>query len=251
MNMQRIAAAALLLVSLPALSQPDDRRASDLPRSPVVTVSASADVAIDPDRAVVRLGVTAEAADAGEAQDQVNTIMAQVIEAVNEVDIPERAVQTEGLTLYPVYRDSRPRPADQEDSGPRITGYQASNIVSIEVARLERIGDVIDAAIGAGANQLQGISFSTSDDAGARADAMRLAVANARLQAESIAEALGMRVDGVREVVAGGYDIRPPRPYYAEQGQRMAMDMASTPVQPGEVEISASVSITYELAPAR
>ena len=62
MNMQRIAAAALLLVSLPALSQPDDRRASDLPRSPVVTVSASADVAIDPDRAVVRLGVTAEAA---------------------------------------------------------------------------------------------------------------------------------------------------------------------------------------------
>lgn len=246
MKLQPFAAAALLLMSLPAFSQAG--RTPDAERGPpVLTVSASADVAIEPDQAVVRLGVTAEAPDAGEAQNQVNTIMAAVIDAVAAVDIPERALRTEGLTLYPVYRDNRPRPND-EDTGPRISGYQASNVISIEVTDLGRIGEVVDAAIRAGANQLQGITFSARRDAGARADAMRLAVEEARLSADALADALGMRIAGVREVVAGGYDVRPPMPFRGEQLR--TMDMASTPVQPGDVEISASVTVTYELAPA-
>src|SRR5690606_25505904 len=125
---------------------------------------------------------------------------------------------------------------------PRIVGYRASNVVSVELDDLEAIGGVIDAGIEAGANQLQGIVFRVRDNAAARADALRRAVDDARGQAEVLAQAMGMRLDGVRQAVAGGGSVAPPMPML-----RMA-EAASTPIQPGEVQVSGNVTITYFLA---
>lgn len=129
---------------------------------------------------------------------------------------------------------------------PRIVGYRASNVVSVEVNELGRVGEIIDAGIGAGANQLQGIFFQLRDDTQARTEAMRLAVQKTRMQAAAIADALEVRLGGVREVVASGVDVRQPQPYI---GARFATaEMAATPVQPGEVSITAGVTVTYEIA---
>jgi len=215
----------------------------DFREPPVLRVSATAEVSVQPDHAVVRLGVLADAADAASAQNQVNETMQRLLDAMRDLDVPEQALRTEDLSLYPVY--SNPRFSDGgEQQEPRIVGYRASNVLSVEVAELARIGAVIDAGIGAGANQLQGITFGARNDAGARAEAMRLAVEEARIQADAVADALGMRITGVREVVVGEYNVRPPIPF-AEQ--RLAADIASTPVQPGQVDITASVSVTYEI----
>jgi uncharacterized protein len=215
---------------------------------PVLTVSATAQVSIQPDQAIVRLGVLAESAEAADAQNGVNDVMQQILAAMRALGLPDRTLRTEELSLYPIYGNQRPVSDRGEPQEPRIVGYRASNVVSVEVAELARIGEVIDAGIGAGANQLQGISFRARNDAGARAEAMRLAVEEARIQADAVAEALGVRIVGVREVVAGGYDVRPPMPY---AGARLATaEMAATPVEPGQVDITAAVTVTYEIGAA-
>lgn len=224
-----------------AWTQPADARPP-----PVIRISASAEVSVSPDRAVVRLGVLGEGADAAAAQGRVNATMAAILDAMRALELPDRALRTSDLSLYPVYADQRARSGD-EPQPPTIVGYRASNVVSVEVAELARIGEVIDAGIEAGANQLQGISFSARNDAGARAQAMRLAIEEARIQADAIAEALGVRITGVREVVAGEYGVRPPMPY-AEA--RFSAEMAATPIQPGQVDITANVAVTYEIDPS-
>jgi uncharacterized protein len=212
-------------------------------RIPTLTVSGSGDVSVDPDRAVVRLGVVAESAEAAAAQDEVNRVMRQVLEAVAQLDVPERAVQTEDLSLTPLYSDFRPRPDQSEPEQPRIIGYRASSVVSVELDDLTKIGGVVDAGIKAGANQLQGISFQLRDSAGARSRALAAAVRDARARAEAIAEAMDVRIDGVSSIVEGDAYQRPPMPL---AGARFDMaEMASTQVRPGQVDLSSSVIVTY------
>jgi uncharacterized protein YggE len=187
--------------------------------------------------------VTAEAPEASAAQSQVNEVMQAILAAVTALNVPERAIRTEQLSLSPVYGDMRPVPNQEQRNEPRIVGYSASNVVSVDLDDIARIGDVIDAGIEAGANQLQGISFHTRDDSAARADALRLAVQDARRQADAMAAALGMRVAGVRELVSGDANVQPPQPYATA---RFALE-AATPIQPGQVEITATVTATFFL----
>jgi len=236
-----VAAAAALWMGWAACAAGQEIGASREP--PVIRVSASAEVSIQPDHAIVRLGVLAQAADASSAQNQVNETMQRVLDRMREIGMPDRTLRTEDLSLYPVYGD-QPYPQRGEPQEPKIVGYRASNVVSVEVGELARIGEVIDAGIEAGANQLQGIVFGARNDAGARAEAMKLAIEEARIQADAIASALGVRITGVREVIAGGYDVRPPMPYVEA---RLARDIAATPVEPGQVDITANVTVTYEI----
>lgn len=215
---------------------------------PTISVTGTSRVAADPDRAVVRFGVTAQAAEAAEAQDRVNRNMQQILQAMRRLDVPERAVRTEELWLTPLYDDARPwpgRPSDEEPREPRILGYRAGNVVSVELEDLARIGDVIDAGVEAGANQLQGVRFRLEDATAARSEAMRRAVQEARAQADAIADAMGMRVSGVVRVQAGGYDVRPPTPFAAARMD--VAEMAATPIQQGQVDVSANVTVVYRL----
>jgi uncharacterized protein YggE len=228
------------LLGAAALAQPPP---SERLPGPTVTATGSAQVAVEPDRAVVRLGVMAEAPEAAAAQSQVNATMQAILRAITSLGVAERAIRTEGLSLSPVYGDLRPVPNQQGEREPRIVGYSASNVVTVALDDLEKIGPVVDGAIEAGANQLQGISFEAREDDAARAAALRMAVQDARAQADAIAAAAGMRVAGLREIVAGGADVRPPQPYPAA---RFALAEA-TPIQPGQVEVQATVTASYLL----
>lgn len=201
-------------------------------------VSADATVTRPPDRAVIRLAVetvarTARAATTGNAE-----AMTAVLDALDELGIPRDAVQTEAVSLSPRY--------DRSDGSqePTITGYHAVNRVSVPVEDVDRVGAVVDAAVDAGANRVLGIQFELADPEAAYHDALEQAIAMARREAETAAAALGESLGPAIRVSTGG--VRAPAP----QGpvpEMMMRAQASTPVQPGELEVRATVSITYRL----
>lgn len=211
---------------------------------PTLTVGGDAEVSVEPDRASVTLGTTAQAATAAGAQEQVNQVMSQTLAALRELGIPEANVRTSGINLYPVYSEAYRPMQGGEPHTPRIVAYRASNSVRVEVDDPATIGSVIDAGVGAGANELSGITFDLRDDTAQRAEALRRAAANARKKAEALAAGAGVRLLAVHTVSEGGFQTLP-----VYQGDvRMAMEASGAPVSPGQVRVQASVTMTWRIA---
>jgi uncharacterized protein YggE len=246
MNRPGIALPVVLLLSALAVA-PAAAQEGTVPQTvPVLTVSGNGESRTAPDEATVRLGVSVQAPTAREAQDQVNRTAGAILDAVRKLGIPAERIQTSELNLGPVYgQDNRPGSEIRE---PLIVGYQASNVVSVQVEQLDKVGPVIDAGLGAGANRLEGVMFGLRDDRRARADALTRAVEEARGKAEALARALKVRLVRIVEVAEGGIAVSPP-PFVKG---RMAMEsaaMADTPVSAGQVGVSAGVTVRWEIAP--
>jgi uncharacterized protein len=223
--------------------EPDHPRS--IPREPLLSVSGRGEVSARPDRATVVMGAVAQSERASEAQNQVNRIMQQAFEQVRGLNVPEEAISTVGLSLEPVYSRA---PRGEFDHEPRIIGFRARNAIRVQVDDLTRVGPVIDAAIASGANQLQGVHFQLQDDREARREALRHAVEDARLKAEAISTAMGVRLEHVLEVAEAEVGFRPPM-HEAMAGARVAMmDVAPTPVQPGQLQIEGRVVVRYRIA---
>ena len=210
---------------------------------PVLTVSGTGEARVAPDEATVRLGVVAQAATARAAQEQVNRAAGAVLEAIRKQGIKAEDVQTTGLTLSPLYSQGR-----NDNQAPKITGYQANNTVAVRIEDLAKVGPVIDAGLGAGANTLDGVEFGLRNDEAARAQALADAATNARAKAETLAKALGLRLGAILEVAEGGVSISPP-PMPKMGRMAMAELAAETPVSAGQVGVSASVTLRYRIAP--
>jgi uncharacterized protein YggE len=179
-----VAVLAALGLSVPAAGQglTEGRREA----VPSLTVAGRGQARVAPDEATVRLGVLAQEANAGEAQQQVNRRVAAILEAVRKLGVRPEQIQTSELSLSPVFapgRPPQPGAAGEAAQGPRIVGYQASNVVSITLEKLDQIGAVIDAGLGGGANRLEGVGFGLRHDDAARQAALRDAVAQARSKA--------------------------------------------------------------------
>lgn len=241
-----LGAAAAILCTLPAGAQmpvpPDDARHYE--PIPSITVSGSGEVRVAPDQASVQLGVVAQKENAGAAQQEASRIAQGILDAVAGLDVPREAVQTSQLVLTPVYEQGGPR--QQVPTEPRIIAYRASNVVSVRLDDLEKIGPVIDAGIDAGANQVQGVHFQLEDDREAREEAMRRAVREARGKAAAMADALEVSLGPVLDASEGGVTIH--RPEYG-QVRMMAMESqaADTPVAAGEITVSANVTLSYRI----
>jgi uncharacterized protein YggE len=235
--------AVLVLAALPALAYQEGGTATD-DAVPVLSVQGTGQTRVTPDEAVVRLGVFSQAQTARAAQDQVNRTANAILEAVQKLGVRPEQIQTSELSLGPVY--SQGRPEAQEE--PRITGYQASNVVSVTLDDLAKVGPAIDAGLGAGANRLDGVSFGLRNDAPARAAALAAAVQEARGKAEALARAAGVRLVEVLSVEEGGVtSYMPMRGRVAMESMAMAAD---TPVASGQVSIDATVTLRYRIAPA-
>ncbi|HEX7183891.1 MAG TPA: SIMPL domain-containing protein [Thermoanaerobaculia bacterium] len=243
MNSIAVVFIASFLLALPLLAHEETTGHAEVP---VLTVSGSGDARVAPDEATVRLGVFAQAETARAAQDQVSRTAGAILEAIRRLGVPAEQIQTSELSLSPVYGQERPDPQGIQE--PRIVGYQASNIVEVRLDRLDRVGPVIDAGLGAGANRLDGVFFGLRDDEKARAEALTRAVQEARAKADALARALKVRIVRVVEVAEGGISVSPP-PFL--KGRMASMEMAQsadTPVSTGQVGVSASVTIRYEIA---
>ena len=194
-------------------------------------VSGEGRVKVRPDRASVRLAVITEAKTAQEAVEANAALANAVIAAITGLGVPESALATQGLSVGPVYS------YDEERRVSVVVGYQASDAIAADVA-IALAGKVYDAGIGAGANQSSGLSFHISDERAYRKAALEAAVAAAQADAEAVAAALGVRLRGPEEIQVdgGGAPI-------IRSGEALAK--SATPVLPGELTVSARVTVRY------
>lgn len=239
-----------LLNPAPAVAQPAGQPPSEQPGKearPTLTVYGQGEVMAAPDEAVVSLGAVAQAAVAKEAQDQVNQTVQKITDSIRKLGIPTQNIRTSNLMLQPVYGGEAP-PDRGIPSEPRIVGYRASNTVEVTVDEVRRAGDVVDAGIQAGANQLEGLQFRLKNDSAQRQEALRKAVSNGKEKAQAMANALGVLLVGLAEVIEGSVQVYPMMREYG-RGGAVGMD-ASNAIEPGQQRVSASVTLTYRIAPA-
>lgn len=232
MNRIALPLAAMAAVAAPA-SAADVTVAA---QGPVIELSVTETVKGEPDQVEIGAGVTTEAATAVEAMRLNAEQMTRVVDRIRALGIAADDVQTTGINLNAAY--------DYETGRPVFRGYQASNRVSVLLRKVERTGPVLDALVAAGATDLSGPSFSLADDTSAQAQARKAAVEKAAKMAREYAEwngYSGVRVLKIAEGIAPGM----PMPMM----RTVAMEAAApaTPVQPGLVGTSVTVSVTYEM----
>src|SRR5262245_40385458 len=230
----------LLLPIVATLATSAFAQQSREPAPPVLIVSGNAQVEATPDEATVRLGFVRQEPTAQAAQDQANRVAQSILSEIAKLGIPAAQIRTSRLTLTPIYA---PGPRSDSRDAPRIASYSASNQVSVELTNLSQIGPVIDSGLRAGANQVDGVQFRLKDDLPVREQALKKAVAEARRKAETMAEALNVRLLGVQEVTESGSSIMPR----GEAGgfAMAAREVAPTPVSPGQIEVNVTVTVKY------
>ena len=215
----------------------------ETPEAGTVSVTGQGESSAAPDIAVVTVGVTVQAPSAAEAMRQNTERQQVIIDTLKTRGIEPRDIQTSGLNLNPVQDYSR------EGKPPVVTGYQATNLVTVRVRQLPLLGEALDALVGAGANEINGISFQREKMTEAENEARARAVENAQLRAQIIANAAGMDLGRLLSI-ADQSGRQGPQPMM----RAMAMDSAkesAVPVEAGELSVAAEVSVTWELRPMR
>lgn len=206
-----------------------------------ITVSGEGTITIQPDVAYVTFGVVTKAAAANEAQQQ-NASAFAAIEKVLKEDfaVESRDVKTSGFQVRPEY--------DYSEKGQgKITGYTATHSVVVTYRDLEGLGQLLDAVSKAGANSVNGVQFGTEKADEYELQAIEKAMSNAKQKADTIAKSAGRSVTGVLHVQQGSVSGA-PTPYPMVRAELAMMDSASgTSVQPGELEITTTVQVTYEM----
>lgn len=209
-----------------------------------ITITGHGSLNAEPDIAIVRAGAVTEARTARSALDANTKIMADTFAALQAMGVEERDMQTSRLTVEPRYTffDS----SNGERRPPRIDGYSVSNQLRVRVRDLTIIGEVLDALITAGVNQMGGLSFAVDEPEDLFAQARQAAVADAIEQAQMFTQAAGVSLGRVISISQNSARQQPPQPQMA----RMAMAMESAdaiPVATGEQELSAQVTITWAI----
>jgi uncharacterized protein YggE len=218
--------------ALPALA--DDIARQD---TPAITVSGEAHLSTPPDLAQIDAGVASEAKTAREASEANNAAMAKVLQALKTAGIADKDYRTSRLALQPQYAPNRPGQAS-------ITGYRASNRVTIKVHDVAKVASVIDTIVGAGANDVGNIYFSVAEPSKLLDQAREKAVADARRKAEIYARATGVTLGAPLSVSEGGS----PMPLF--KGRMAAAPMAApAAVAPGEETLSVTVNVSWAIKP--
>jgi uncharacterized protein len=162
-----------------------------------------------------------------------------VIAALKRAGIADRDIQTSGLSLNPQYRY-------QDNQPPRLTGYQASNRLSVTFRDVRNAGKIVDTLVANGVNQINGPNFRVDQPEAALDEARNDAVKQARARAELYARATGLRVKRIVSISEGG-DVPPPRPYEMAVTARKAGMADATPIQPGEQRLTVNLNVRFEL----
>jgi uncharacterized protein len=256
-----LCAFALLCSSSIALAQPVPPPSASpvTPGSTLLSLTAEGRSYRTPDIANFSAGVVTQADTAGQAITANSSRMNDVVTALKRAGIADRDIQTSAITLQPRYsnpdleaqilarRSSQPYVPPIKPSSPKIIGYEARNTVQVRVRRLGEMGRIIDTLVAQGANEVNGPSFTLDEPQAALDEARTEAMTESRRRAELYARAAGMHVVRILSISETGG-------YYPVQEMTMArVAMAPpapppTPVAPGELTMSASLSVQFELA---
>lgn len=209
-------------------------------QGPVVEMTVNEVVQSAPDTATVNAGVTTRAPTAVEAMRQNAESMNRVIARLRSLGIDRKDIQTSSINLNAQYQ------YNNEGSPPRFLGYDASNQVTVTLRKIDRTGPVLDALVAAGANNINGPSFSLEKDAAAKSAARRAAFARAEAQAREYAQLAGfsnLRLLEVSESFTG----RGPIPFARDAIVVTGSAVENTSVEPGQVGTGVTVTMKYEM----
>jgi uncharacterized protein len=234
--MRNLLIAVLLLMPANAAAQ----QATETPRT--LTVNAAGVIEREPEQGVVLLAVESEAPTARAAAEANAARMTQLMAALRRAGIEERHIRTLSYELRPEYaREERGR------EPPRIVAYRAVNMVQVTVDDVARLGSTIDMAIGSGANRVTSIQFRLRDPHGAHIQAVSQAMANARREAEALAQAAGEQLGPALTIQSGGYMPPPGPPMPFARADMMMAESMETPIAGGTLTVTANVNVVYRL----
>ena len=223
-----LAAAGVAIAAFAGVFQPSGARSAPGDTSSGgITVLGTGSTNVTPDRASFAFGTVSQAATANAALAASSQSVARVIAALKKAGVAQADIQTADVSLSP----------RMNNNGDEIVGYTASNTVTATVRKIGAAGDVVDAAVGAGANQVSGPNLLASDQDAAYRNALKAGVADARAKAETLANASSATLGKITAIVEGGGAT--PMPIAAG-----AKD-SSVPIEPGTQRIEASVSVTF------
>lgn len=204
-----------------------------------LSISAEGSVNREPDIAFLNTGVQTQGETAQAAMSANATAMNGVFDALDAANIDRSDMQTSNFSLQPQYDYSN----RQSGQPPRLTGYQASNQLTVRVRDLDNLGETMDALVGAGGNTFSGLNFALEDDRAAKNAARDIAMKEAITRAELYAAASGYEVARVVTISeSGGFSPQP----MAMMAEARSVDR-STPIASGEVGYSVTVNVTFEL----
>jgi uncharacterized protein YggE len=220
-----------------AFAAPAAAADADLQRN-FVAVWGQGEVRAAPDTADVSAGVVTQEETAAKALAANSAAMDKVMKAIAAAGIPPADVQTQGVNVSPVY-GRQPR----TDGTPQIGGYRASNIVALKVRDLGRLGAILDTLVTAGANEMHGVRLTVGTPEKLLDAARTKAMADARRKALLYAEAAGAKLGRVTTISEESAVIPIPR---VMRG-RADMAQEAVPIAAGEVELKATVRVTFAL----
>jgi uncharacterized protein YggE len=223
----------VLALAIPAAAQ---FRGGERPALPATVRAHGEGVAsARPDQAQIDIGVVTEAATAQAAAQQNAKQLSDALAELKKMLPPGATVETINYSVNPNYRYPR-------DGGkPTIAGYTATNTVRVTLDDLTAVGKVIDTATKTGANTVNRVHFRLKDEQKVRAQALAQATAMARANAEAMAKAAGLKLGGI--VVLEDTAPAVVRPVMQEMAMARAADAAPTPVEPGVIEVRATVTL--------
>jgi uncharacterized protein YggE len=209
---------------------------------PSLVSSGQGEAKVTPDRVSVLVNVQTRAATAAAAAADNAKRTRAVLDALTRLGLAKDQLSTEGFTAYPEMR------YDKEGGNPQVVGYVVTNSVRAESKRVDQAGAIIDAALGAGANMINALSFYASSIEEPRRQAIGLAVASARADAEAMALAAGGTLGGLVELSTQG-PTAPPRPMFDLASARKVGMAEQTPINPGQQTVNVYVTARWLFVP--
>lgn len=223
-----LAGVLLVAAAIAGVAQPHLGRSATSSIGSTITVTGNGTLDATPDRASFGFGVTTSGLTAAEALSRNASQARAIIAALKRAGIGSADIQTTQVSLWP----------QTANNGTRITGYQASDSVQVTAA-LGKAGALVDAAVRAGANNVDGPNLDTADKSELYNEALKRALGDARGKAQAIAAGAGLTLGALVKVQEGGNQA--PMPLFA--ADRAAA--ASVPIEAGTQQIQASVTVTY------
>lgn len=251
MKPTRLLAALALLATLSgtaAVAQPRPASPPPAPRPAVepgartIRVEGTGETKAAPDEAYLDIAVETVAPTAKAAGEENARKMEKVLAALMQAGIPKREIDTRNYSVFPEYTPPLP-----DGTEPKPKGYRVQNLVSVHVTELSKVGALLDKALAAGANRVEGVRFGLSRPDAVQGEALRQAVQRARNSAQVLAAALGVKLGAVLDASTVS---EPPRPYAARFAMMESMDSKAaptTPIQPEEQTVTARVTLIFAI----
>ena len=234
-----IAAILVLATVLSACGGPTTINAQAQPPVRTVNVTGTGKVDLAPDTAYINLGVHTEDPSASAAVAANNALTQKVIDAVKSAGIDAKDIRTSNFSIWPSQNYG-------PDGKPLDTKYVVDNTVYVTVREIDKLADLLDKAITAGVNTVNSIQFDVADKTAALKQARADAVKDAQQQAKELADAAGLQLGNVYQIGFSESSM-PIYDYGKGGGGGAAAEAVSVPIQPGQLTISASVSMSYEI----